>query len=56
MKKKFLVVHAVATAGTKAVKLADSNHSLLYLCTLHGGGADELAQSIGFPLRDYLSC
>mmetsp|Transcript_15708 Transcript_15708/g.26183 ORF Transcript_15708/g.26183 Transcript_15708/m.26183 type:complete len:606 (+) Transcript_15708:168-1985(+) len=55
VKKRFLIVHSVSSAGTKAVKMSDSNNHLLYLCTLPMQRAEEIAQSIEFPLRDYLS-
>ena len=48
-------MYSVSAAGTKAVKMSDSNNHLLYLCSLPMNRAEELAQSIGFPLRDYLS-
>lgn len=55
VKKRILISYAVSAAGTKAVKTSDSNNHLLYLCALPMNRADELAQSVGFPLKDYLS-
>ena len=55
VKKGLLIAYSVSMGGTKAAKMSDSNNHLQYLCSLQMNRAEELAQSIGFPLKDYLS-
>lgn len=56
VRMKILMIYSVSIAGAKRVKASDSNSHLLFLCTLSMSRAQELAHSIVFPLRDFLTC